>query len=69
MYQTEPSGLKITLSEFRGLPNSKKLDCLFENHVKHYAELKGYRFRQWIQWAWISLLSAGGIVLFKLHIK
>jgi len=63
------NGLSLTLSEFGSLPQKQKLNCLFENQVKTLKLIKGYKFNQKIQWAWLTALTGGIVFLVKNAIK
>jgi len=48
------NGLTLSLNEFKKLPNQDKLICLYENQVKTLQLIQPFRYKQYIQWAWLG---------------
>lgn len=66
------NGLIMNIEEFRKLPQETKLDCLFENQVKTFEAIKGYKIFYKLTVIVNSFLSAGVVGLFYMlweHIK
>lgn len=61
--------MKITLNEFRALPQNKKMDCLFENQMETMKLIKGYKFYQKCAAAIGSFILMGMGIIFKGYVS
>ena len=59
------NGLTLTIGEFQSLPKNAQMTCLYENQVKTLIAIKGYKYTQKIQWAWLTILTAAAIFIIK----
>jgi len=50
-------GLNISISEFKRMKNSDKLDLLFENVVHIRTSLNDYKLHKKIQYVWLSVIT------------
>lgn len=63
------NGLTLGIDEFKRLPTKEQLTVLYENQVQTMHLIKSYRFKQYIQWAWLSSISAVNIWFLDLYLS
>ena len=59
------NGLILDLDQFKKLPTNEKFNCLYENQCKTLSAIKGYKFNQKVQYAWLSTITATLIFIIK----